>query len=592
MSKIIKISEGFSELLQKIKSSSTVANLILESSKEGHTLPVINNGIDYLSISEADSNKISYLNCDRINSIDEGNFWSSGKRYHILPGKIISKLFDKSIMDFITPKDVEIFSNVYRSSQVENKVKFEVVKGESIKHYYNYNTYNRNVHGDLCGSLGGSCMKHDRCQEYFSIYVDNKEISLLCLLDKNDNSLIGRALLWDIEAVDKNSEKKPFKIMDRIYTINDDFYTSMFKNWAINNNYYYKQEQSFSNSVWFEKDSKKIDLYLSVNLNINCKYFPYLDTFKFIDINNSVLYNYPIEGVQNLKILNSTEGYLNKATDYCFDEITRIVYHINDTTQLGYLDNIRVFHGNVFHSNVHDCYILKAHAQYDYALDDYIFNEEYDKFNDKTRIELILSERKKREEEHLKKRGILESLRSSNSSVDSMWDDELEPSEEEPIEPIEDTYFRGHSGLRTLLQAEGRVLRTNIPEESTAGIIQPENNIEEIRPRRRVPSSARRPPGITSPGINAVEYDTSAVPINNEADVMNPITTEYINTTDYNNSISNSTSSSINRFFEEWTTRIMPNTNRVYPNLSDQLIQQVSIGSQPASNNNEDTLEF
>jgi len=608
MSKIIKISEGLCELLQRIKSSSTVANLILESSKEGHSLPVIENGVDYLSISEADSNKISYLSCDRIGSINENEYWSSGKRYHISPAKIISKLFDKTIMNFLTPKDVEIFSNVYRSCQVENKVKFEVVKGEDIKYYYHHRSYNRNINDDLCGSLGGSCMKHDRCQDYFSIYIDNKEVSLLCLLDKDNNRLIGRALLWDIEAENTTSEKSSYKIMDRIYTTNDDFYASMFKNWAKTNGYYFKQEQNFSNSVWFEKDGKKVDLYLSVNLNTNYKYFPYLDTFKFIDVNNSTLYNYPVDGVFNLKIMNSTEGYLNKGSDYCFDEITRVIYHRNDTTQLRYLNDIRVYHGNVYHSYIYDCYILKAHAQYDYSLDDYIFNEEYDRFNDKEKIELVLAERKKQAEGINKKREMLKSLRNESQSIQDLGD---LIGEEFDLESADSAPIRSEDPLVSR-QSEGRAVREDsILREYVSGIEPQNTSMYERRviednesngedeapilttsPRRRTPSS-RRGSGYRSPGVSTTETNVNYVAPSNINETVS-ITDQSLTgiTTNFTDTLTGDFTS----IWDGWLTTIgRYNSNgRLYPDMTpylQELVQQMSVNNQASTDESDNNSE-
>ena len=43
-------------------------------------------------------------------------------------------------------------------------------------------------------------------------YIDNKEVSLLCLLDKETNSLIGRALLWDTDAEELHTGKQPYRI--------------------------------------------------------------------------------------------------------------------------------------------------------------------------------------------------------------------------------------------------------------------------------------------------------------------------------------------------------------------------------------------
>lgn len=568
MSKIIKISENLLDLLEKIKSSSAVANLILESSKEGNNLPIIENGVDYLSISEADSNKISYLNCDRINTIEEGSYWISGKRYHILPGKIISKLFDKSIMNVITNKDIEIFSNVYRSCQVENKVKFEIVKGDKIKYYYSQNSYNRNEYGDMCGSLGGSCMKHDRCQNYFSIYTNNKEVSLLCLLDKSSNYLIGRALLWEIESENLNSEKSSYKIMDRIYTTNDDFYTNLFKNWAKENGYYHKSEQNFSNTVWFEKDGKKIDLYLSINLNTNYKYFPYLDTFKFIDLDNSRLFNYPVEGNNSLKILNSTEGGMNKGSDFCFDEITRIIYHIGDTIQLGYLNNIRVYQGNVNHSYIYDCYILKNHAEYDSELDDYIFNKDYENLNDRNKISKVLEERRKREEENNKKRSIFESVRSDTNIYNSIGGESISyryrVTEENMNQP---------SVEQTDIQSEGRVTRDNNTETNLEDYFT-ELIREEIRPRRRVPSSARRPSTIISPGIYATERDQNNIEENISEEVHSN-ENESSTTVQLGGSLFNRIWSGV--------------SSRIYPDLSHQMIEEMLQSNASDNSTNDET---
>ena len=593
MSKILKISENLCELLQKIESSSLVARCILDSAKEGHNLPIIENGIDYLSVSEADSNKISYLNCDRMSSINESDFWISGKRYHILPGKVVSKLFTKDILTngIISPKDIEIFSNVYRSCQVENKVRFLVVKGDDIKYYYHHEKYSKNINGDLCGSLGASCMKHDRCQEYFPIYIDNKEVSLLCLLDKETNSLIGRALLWDIEAEELHTGKQPIKMMDRIYTTNDEFYSSIFKNWAKKNGYIHKYEQNHSNSVWFEKDGKKIDLYLSINLNTNYKYFPYLDTFKFIDVNNSTLYNYPVDGVFKLKIMNSTEGYLNKGEDYCLDEISRIVYHRGDTVQLPYLNNIRVFTGSTYHSYVQDIYILKSHAIYNVDLDDYIFNEEYDKFNDKEKIEYVLEERKKRIEEINNKREILKTLRSETSSSPRLEDELYSDLESEDELGIEDN--------NALNRAANRYREEYIRQEISnpyadyladaggdiEGNEEPTPSLQQTqsigRARRATPSpSRRRSTRITSPGVSTTEPNTNYIaPSNEEYD------NESINQTNTNSSVVD-----INAIMGDWIRGYNTYTGngRIYPNVTQHIQELARQISQQYRTNSDD----
>jgi hypothetical protein len=43
--------------------------------------------------------------------------------------------------------------------------------------------------------IGQSCMKYDRCQEYFDIYIENPDVCSLFFKDPVESSIHGRALL-------------------------------------------------------------------------------------------------------------------------------------------------------------------------------------------------------------------------------------------------------------------------------------------------------------------------------------------------------------------------------------------------------------
>lgn len=55
------------------------------------------------------------------------------------PGAFISKIFKG-----IPPREVEKFSNLFRSQALKPTFTFEIVSGESIRDFYSYTSYSRN----------------------------------------------------------------------------------------------------------------------------------------------------------------------------------------------------------------------------------------------------------------------------------------------------------------------------------------------------------------------------------------------------------------------------------------------------------------
>jgi 23S rRNA maturation mini-RNase III len=197
---------------------------------------------------------------------------------------------------------------------------------------------------------------------------------------------MGRALLWDFEN---------YKIMDRIYTIADEEFAFQFKKWATDNGYLYKSEQNWYNTLNFENlSTPKQELRLSIKLDeFSFRRYPYVDTFKFFDEEAGVLKNY-MDG-NDFKTLCTSDGGKYDSDYLVFDDIDRVLRHRGDSVYVRYLD-IRTSHNNVNYSEINDQYILRRDARYDEEINEYLFNEENDKFNN---IEKI-SERK----EYLRKR--------------------------------------------------------------------------------------------------------------------------------------------------------------------------------------------
>lgn len=388
----VLISNELRKVLKVIENESLVAHLLLKKRHKKDT--VVENPINYVSISKTDKNKISYLNKDRMSSLEkdgysEFHFWDSSKRYQSKPGAFVGKIFKD-----IPPKEVEKFSNLFKAESNKVDYEFKIVKGLDIKNYYHWENYESDR-----GTLGVSCMKHDSCQEYFDIYTENTDnISMIIMLN-SEGYIKGRAILWDFQAN---------KIMDRIYTTDDEKLHHYFKKWATENGYLYKSEQNWYNTLFFENmNTSKKELRLVLDLpNSIFRYYPYFDTFKFID-SDGVLYNY-IPDDTNFKILCSTDGSKYESDYLKFDSIDKVFRYRGDSVYVNYKD-FYTSDRNVVWSEVNDQYILREDSYYDDDISDNIFKDE---LSDKNNKEGIKS-RKKWIEERNKERN---STRKSEAS--------------------------------------------------------------------------------------------------------------------------------------------------------------------------------
>jgi hypothetical protein len=379
----IFVSEELEKVLAEISGESIVANMLLRKRQKVEDL--VENHINYLSISKDDKTKISYLTQDRIEQLNPDGYWSSSRRYQTKPGAFVSKIFNN-----IKAKDVEHFSNLFKSITTRENLTFDIIKGKEIKDYYHHMSYESQK-----GSLGSSCMKHEECQDFLKIYTKNSDsVSLLILL--NDSGRIkGRALLWDTKRCysykNKNGEwiveeNGNLKIMDRIYTTNDNDLTYHFKKWASDNDYLYKTDQNWLNCLNFENlNTPKKELFIDIEVKGGFTKYPYMDTFKFLNKKEGTLSNYLDENNSNIITLCSGEGDGYDNHYYIFDNFERNYTHRNDSVKLYYLttekEDYNTSSRNVVHSQINDQYILKKDASYNEVIGDYIFNPDYDEFN-------------------------------------------------------------------------------------------------------------------------------------------------------------------------------------------------------------------
>lgn len=356
----IFISDDLKEILTQFESESVVAQLLLKKRHDKEEL--VDNPVNFISISREDRTKLSYLTSERMEVLSPTEYWTSSRRFQAKPGGFISKIFKN-----VNSREVEKFSNLFRSQVNKPRFNFSIVKGSAIRNYYHYDSYQADK-----GTLGASCMKHESCQKYLDLYVQNSDVISMLIMTDDYGGLMGRTLLWKFES---------HKIMDRIYTVCDEELMFYFKQWATQNGFLYKSEQNWYNTMQFEQvGQKRQELKLEVKIDSNFRYYPYMDTFKFLDTKTGKLYNYQAD-TPYLKTLCSSEGVYYEGDYLRFDGIDRVLRYQGDSAWVDYL-RIYTHQNNVTWSEVNDQYILNKHAIYCGEINEPIFCQEYDHLND------------------------------------------------------------------------------------------------------------------------------------------------------------------------------------------------------------------
>lgn len=210
-------------------------------------------------------------------------------------GRFVANFLSKAGVEF-THDELNDFIVKYKSEIKELKEKFsrfEVVKGNDIRHWY----HERNYEDSNKGSLGSSCMRHSNCQNFFSIYTDNDDVvSMIILKSKNDDTkIIGRALLWDADLINRpdETEDAEIKFMDKIY-VNDYSDENFFIKYARAHGYYYKAKQDSSDyPLMFDgKELTKDESLITISINSGSyDYYPYIDTVKYFNEDDGILTN-------------------------------------------------------------------------------------------------------------------------------------------------------------------------------------------------------------------------------------------------------------------------------------------------------------
>ena len=310
-------SDRFLYVLNNIKKENIIARKLLfinDNSDYGYPY-------SYIDIVENKNDYISYTPVNKIDEFISKDIWVKNRNSQKIGRFIYQLLGDDSAR-------IESFVNIYKAEikLLNNNNNFELIKGKDISNFYSERSYKPGG-----GSLNKSCMRHDRCQDYFYFYTANEnKVNLLILKDSRDPSkIIGRALVWYID-------DPKITFMDRIYTtLDSDF--NLFIKYAKSKGWYYKLtqgvvERSFINPINDKEIQIKCKIFLK---DEEYQYYPYLDTFYFFDIKNNYLTNDENEYSTNKNIikLKSTDGGNKGNENFIYDKYNKDFISINSIEQ-------------------------------------------------------------------------------------------------------------------------------------------------------------------------------------------------------------------------------------------------------------------
>ena len=313
--------------------------------------------------------------------------WKKQNRQEIKFGKAVRQILNQKNMPVTSDKFIQDITVKLQAEYVFD-AEMKIVKGEQIRHYYNWQQYNSDINTE---SLQNSCMRHTSCGDYFDLYANNDNVSML--VAETSNGIIGRAILWVTDC--------GTKLMDRIY--GNSIAVNNFKEWAKDNDYIHKYKQSYSNDTeWVTSIGEVIDKTYTITLDNVSNGYPYMDTFKYtddIDASDIVLTNddddnsytldsteggpwenrvetvdghmYSEDEVRYIQYGNVTEGYYYEG-DTFFCDYDNEYFHIDDSVQTDEGYTVFVESDSVIHIEYTDTYTHVDNAIYSEHDQEYI----------------------------------------------------------------------------------------------------------------------------------------------------------------------------------------------------------------------------
>lgn len=323
------ISSSLHKILHK-RLDSRIAVTLMKLNQLGHFKGVIRN-----ISSRMETGELAFLPKNKDCELGDTG-WRTKNRQTSKAGKLLRKVLAEQVPKFkYSDQELEYLVN-HIKAETDNG-SFSIVRGDDIMEWYDGECYEDQ---EDTGTLECSCMRHN--PEYMQLYANNSCCELIILV--KDGKLRGRALLWN------------GKYMDRIY--GSDSVIRSFKNYAVENGYHSKSAQNSNNlDEWIHPETgDEYTEVVTIQLdNLDNDYYPYADTFYFLDEENMTLSN--SAGRQHTAEMRCTEGGLD-GDGYVWDEYNERTIDRDEAIWLEYED-IYVHSDDAIYCDLNQGYYLR-----------------------------------------------------------------------------------------------------------------------------------------------------------------------------------------------------------------------------------------
>jgi hypothetical protein len=321
----ITMSSSFIKMIRSIENTSDVARLLITPQYTTHT-----DFGDYITMR---NDMGSYLPNGREHKTNDEGRWSRDGRQEIKIAKLARKVLKQSYIDTLTEADFEKFTNCVKSyisligdeDGVGKKLELRLIDGDDIYDAYDEHNYSTMLGKD--SNLWGSCMRHESCRNWLSIYADNKQVCQLLIAEDMNSKILGRAIIWKLD--------DGRVAMDTIYS--PDSIRETFFNYAVENGWYYKSSQSCHHHDFDRFNNTRIEGEMKTPIvslkNHDYDEYPYMDSLYYLSSDGRL--SSEDFGTGEFYILRQTDGGYEQG-GYIECEWTGRMVHEDETTYVDY----------------------------------------------------------------------------------------------------------------------------------------------------------------------------------------------------------------------------------------------------------------
>lgn len=256
----IRFSRSFEDFVTQTKDESKVSKLLHYYIRESHPAVMRNftpEKINYLTFRK--DGTISYLPHGRELKLTDSGEWSRDGRQDGKPAKTIAQIMRKALVNALNNRDLEIFSNLYKG-RASDLYTIKEGRGEEIAQVYGLDT------------PFSSCMNGSRHTRKLKLYTGNPD-AVGVLYIQTGGTCQARALIW--------TDNEGNKIVDRVYGSEE--FRTMFRDYALEIGAYKKSYDGAGESSFIDPNGVSIHKTFYINLKQDSDYYPYVDTFCYLN---------------------------------------------------------------------------------------------------------------------------------------------------------------------------------------------------------------------------------------------------------------------------------------------------------------------